>query len=155
SYAIERSCRMKADVVAQDEFDRTGLRASLNLGHTVGHAVESLGGYRLYRHGEAVAIGMVAATLLSERLGVAEEPISGRTVQILEAVGLPTKPKRPLDPDALLAAMLRDKKTTEGTLNFVLPRRIGEVVNRPVPAEVVLDVVASQGVSGTRLERKG
>jgi 3-dehydroquinate synthase len=115
--------------------------------------VEALGGYRLYRHGEAVAIGMVSAALIAERLGVAEKPVSGPTVAVLEAFGHPTRPKRPDDPDALLAAMLKDKKTTEGVLNFVLPRRIGEVVNRPVPAGVVLDVVRSQGVSGGGRER--
>lgn len=148
SHAIRRSCEMKADVVERDEFDRLGLRAALNLGHTVGHAVEALGGYHLYRHGEAIAIGTVAACMIAERMDVAAEPVAEPAVQVLEAVGLPTKPKRPVDPDALLSAMLKDKKTTDGVLNFVLPRRIGEVVNRPVPADLVLEVVAEQGVSG-------
>jgi 3-dehydroquinate synthase len=152
-HAVRRSCEMKAERVERDEFDRLGVRAALNLGHTVGHGVEALGGYRLYRHGEAVAIGMVSAALIAERLGVAVESISGPTVETLEAFGLPTRPKRPVDPDALLAAMLKDKKTTDGVLNFVLPRRIGAVVNRAVPAEVVLDVVQSQGVSGGGRER--
>ncbi len=145
SYAVRRSCAMKAEVVEADEFDRTGCRAALNLGHTVGHALEALGGYRLYRHGEAVAVGMVSAALLAERLGVAEEPVSAPILAALTALGLPTRPKVTVTPQALLSAMLKDKKTTDGTLHFVLPKRIGEVMTFPVPADAVTAALAEQG----------
>jgi 3-dehydroquinate synthase len=142
AYAIRRSCEMKAGLVEQDEFDTKNLRAALNLGHTVGHGIEALGGYRLYRHGEAIAIGMVAACRIAESMGVAEKPIADSVVQLLRIVGLPVRPKAPVDGTALLAAMLKDKKTTEGTLNFVLPTRIGHVTLQPVPSDLVLKIVS-------------
>ena len=145
SNAIRRSCEMKAERVERDEFDLTGVRAALNLGHTVGHALEALGGYRAYRHGEGVAIGMVAASKIAERMGVAEEPVVEPLARALEALRLPTAPRAPVSNEALLSAMLKDKKTTAGTLNFILPRRVGEVVVQPVPSELALDVVQSMG----------
>ena len=154
AHAVKRSIEMKARLVEADEFDRTGARAVLNLGHTVGHALEALGGYRLYRHGEAVAVGLVAAARIAEKMGVAEAPLSETIATTLQALGLPVRPKcgpgvrtdgrsgNPfVDPEALLAAMRKDKKTLGGELNFILPVRIGATVPRKVQDDLVLETV--------------
>ncbi|MBN1342474.1 MAG: 3-dehydroquinate synthase [Phycisphaerae bacterium] len=123
---IERNCRIKAEVVATDERE-AGLRAILNFGHTIGHAIESDGHYAL-RHGECVAIGMVAAA----RIAVVREMIPGseadRITALLDRLGLPTRAPRPVDVGVLMAYMLQDKKVAGGRIRFVLPTRIGEVV---------------------------
>lgn len=87
---VARSCRLKADVVEQDEFERSGLRAVLNYGHTFAHAFEALYGYGELLHGEAVAIGMIYASRLAERLGRIPSAVTQRQKSLLEAVGLPT-----------------------------------------------------------------
>lgn len=124
---VGRSCQLKAVVVSQDEREETGLRAVLNLGHTVGHAIESVAGYGgTYLHGEAVAIGMVAECRLAERLGWINSGSTERVVELLHRFGLPTEVPG-LDPDALIEAMSRDKKNRDGHVRFVLPRGIGKV----------------------------
>ncbi|HWE36963.1 MAG TPA: 3-dehydroquinate synthase [Isosphaeraceae bacterium] len=124
---IVRSCELKADVVARDEREETGLRAVLNFGHTVGHAIEAVAGYGdRFRHGEAVAVGMVAESRLAERLGWIDAATTGRLVALLARFGLPVAAPG-LDADALLDAMARDKKNRAGRLRFVLPRRLGRV----------------------------
>lgn len=124
---VARSCQLKADVVARDEREESGLRAVLNFGHTIGHAVEAVAGYGgAFQHGEAVAVGMVAESRLAERLGWIEPAVTQRLTTLLERFGLPvTCPG--LDPDLLLDAMTRDKKNLGGRVRFVLPRRIGQV----------------------------
>jgi 3-dehydroquinate synthase len=124
---VARSCRLKADVVARDEREETGLRAVLNFGHTIGHAIEAVAGYDgPFQHGEAVAAGMLAEAWLAQRLGWVGPAIGDRLVCLLERFGLPTKAPG-LDPDRLIAAMSRDKKNQGGRLRFVLPRSIGNV----------------------------
>ena len=124
---IARSCELKAEVVSKDEREETGLRAVLNFGHTVGHAIEAVEGYGgRYRHGEAVSIGMVAEARLAGQLGWIDAEIPRRIQRLLAAFGLPTA-LGGLDHDALLAAMTRDKKNRGGKIRFVLPRRIGRV----------------------------
>lgn len=123
---IARSCQLKAEIVRQDEREETGLRAILNYGHTVGHAVETLSGYGTVLHGEGVAIGMVAASRLAEKLGRIDASVTERQIALLEALGLPTKLPE-LDFDAMLSVMMRDKKVAHGRLRFVLPSRIGHV----------------------------
>jgi len=124
---VAESCRKKAGVVARDEREESGLRAILNFGHTVGHAIESVAGYGgRFQHGEAVAVGMVAESRLAERLGWIGVDVTERVVRLLARLGLPTSAPG-LDPDALLAAMRRDKKNKSGKLCFVLPRAIGNV----------------------------
>ncbi len=128
-HAIARSCRLKADVVEQDEYERTGLRAVLNYGHTFAHAYEALAGYGELLHGEAVAIGMVDASRLAERRGLIDASITERQVNLLEAVGLPTS--RPAtsnwSADDILDRMRLDKKTLGGKLRFILPTELGHV----------------------------
>jgi shikimate kinase/3-dehydroquinate synthase len=142
--AIETSVAAKAAIVARDETE-TGDRALLNLGHTFGHALEAWTGYsdRLL-HGEGVAIGMCMAFRLSEQLGLCPTGTSGRVVNHLKAVGLPTRiadiPGGKPDAHELLRLMGQDKKVKAGKLTFILVHGIGQAfVTRDVPPETVLD----------------
>jgi 3-dehydroquinate synthase len=125
-HVVARSCRLKADVVERDERELTGLRAVLNYGHTFCHAIETVSGYGTYLHGEAVAIGMVCASRLAERLGRIETSLTARQETLLRKLGLPTA-IGDLNRDSLVAAMQHDKKTEHGELRFVLPSRLGHV----------------------------
>jgi 3-dehydroquinate synthase len=134
-HIVARSCRLKADVVARDEREETGVRAVLNFGHTVGHAVEAVAGFGArFQHGEAVALGMIAECRLAERLGWIVPESTARLVALIERFGLPTA-AADLDPDALIAAMSRDKKNQQGRTRFVLPRAIGRVELTDAPTE--------------------
>lgn len=144
---IVRSCELKAEVVRQDEREETGLRAVLNFGHTIGHAIESVSGYGgRFSHGEAVAAGMVAEARLAERLGWIGPEVTGRLQDLLRDFGLPTS-WRSLDPAGLIDAMYRDKKNRGGRIRFVLPRALGtvELTDGP-PESVLLEILTS--VSG-------
>lgn len=123
---IARCCRLKADVVQQDEREETGLRAVLNYGHTFAHAFEALCGYGQLLHGEAVSIGMVCAARLAERLGRTGPELARRQRALLAALGLPVETPR-LHPARVIETMLHDKKTQHGRLRFVLPSRLGSV----------------------------
>ncbi|MED4728039.1 3-dehydroquinate synthase [Aneurinibacillus migulanus] len=138
--ALLRACSVKVAVVSEDEKER-GLRAILNLGHTFGHAFEALCGYEKLNHGEAVAIGMVAAAMLAERLGIASS-ISNRTRRILEQYSLPVALPYVMEADAVIEAMRRDKKGEGGKLVFVLPTAIGKVeIRKDIAEEPVRDVL--------------
>jgi len=124
---IARCCSIKADVVGQDETE-TGLRAILNFGHTIGHALEAISKYGRYLHGEAVSIGMAAATRLSEEVKNLPHEEAARIITLLEKAGLPTR----LDLRAparrrIMEAMALDKKAAGGQPRFVLGSRIGKV----------------------------
>jgi 3-dehydroquinate synthase len=129
--AIATSIRAKARIVEEDEFEVTGTRALLNLGHTFGHALEAFAGYseRLL-HGEAIAIGIRLAFDFSVEQGLCPKEDADRVAQHLTSVGLPTKiaqiPGTKPSPDELLALMAQDKKVKGGKLALVLVRRIGE-----------------------------
>ena len=123
--AIVRAAAVKVGVVNADPYER-GERASLNLGHTIGHGVEAASGYRL-RHGEAVAIGLVAESRLAERLGLAEQGLAGRVAGSLRQVGLPSRAPG-MAPAEVRSAMSNDKKKAGGKLKFALPRCPGQVV---------------------------
>lgn len=133
---IARCCELKAQVVAADERETTGLRAVLNYGHTFGHALEAVSGYGAMLHGEAVSIGMVCASRLAESLGRIDAELTQRQIRLLAAVGLPTK-LPDLPHEKLWRAMQHDKKVEHGRLRFVLPTRMGHV-------ELVPDIDASQ-----------
>jgi 3-dehydroquinate synthase len=124
---VIRSCQLKAGVVAQDEREETGVRAALNFGHTIGHAIEAVAGYDgPYLHGEAVAVGMVAESRLAERLGWIGRDAVDRLTRLVTHFGLPvTAPG--LDSERLQDAMRGDKKNRAGKVRFVLPRSIGTV----------------------------
>jgi len=143
-HVVARCCRLKADVVERDEFERTGLRACLNYGHTFAHALEALAGYGELLHGEAVSIGMICASRLAERLGRIDHTTTLRQQSLLESLGLPTRlpGSMKLDSAALLDRMRLDKKGIAGQLRFVLPDRLGHVeLVEGVPESAVLAVL--------------
>ncbi len=123
---VVKSCAIKARVVGQDEREE-GLRAILNFGHTIGHAVEVLGGYQGYLHGEAVAIGMVAATRMAAHMGICSQRLVSRLENLLRAAGLPTEIPADMASEAIIQAVAHDKKAVGGTLRFVLPETAGRV----------------------------
>jgi 3-dehydroquinate synthase len=121
---VRRSCAIKAEIVAQDERE-LGLRAILNFGHTVGHALEALTDYRVYRHGEAVAIGMAAAAALAAKRGCLQAGDRDRLLSLLSRAGLPVS--FPYSGAQVQELLPRDKKVYRGKLRFVLPVAIGRV----------------------------
>ena len=129
---------LKAEVVAGDERD-LGRRAILNLGHTVGHGIETTGGYARYHHGEAISLGLLAALRISERHLGLDPQWRERTRVLLERHGLPVTLDRAIGVEDVLAAMSRDKKADSGALNMVLISTPGEVLTHqdPDPASVV------------------
>ncbi|MBI3871227.1 MAG: 3-dehydroquinate synthase [Verrucomicrobia bacterium] len=144
AHIIARSCAIKAEVVSQDETE-SGLRAILNFGHTIGHAIEAISGYGRYLHGEAISIGQVKAATLSARLAGLPASDVDRIRSLFEASGLPTTIRlNAAQKRRLLAAMRLDKKVSDGEIRFVLARRIGEVVwGQRVVAQHVEAVLAS------------
>lgn len=127
AYTIERSCRNKARLVAQDERE-SGIRAILNLGHTFGHAIETAKGYGNWLHGEAVAVGMVMATDLSARLGWIIAADAQRARALIEVVGLPAVPPEDMTTEQFMELMAVDKKVLDGALRLVLLKAIGDAV---------------------------
>jgi 3-dehydroquinate synthase len=124
---VGTSCRQKAAVVSGDEREVTGLRATLNFGHTVGHAIEAVTNYRRFLHGEAVAIGMVAAASVSRALGICDGDVVARIRAVTGRTGLPTEVPGDLDRGALAEAMRADKKSQRETIRFVALETIGRV----------------------------
>lgn len=124
---VRRSCEIKADVVVRDEFETTGLRAILNFGHTVGHAAESATQYRRFRHGEAVAMGMMAAAYIGEEHGVTPPAVAREVGAALIRHGLPTAVPEDVTPEQILPLLGRDKKAEAGRAKFVLARALGDV----------------------------
>jgi 3-dehydroquinate synthase len=125
--ALERliagSCRLKGSVVERDEREAE-LRAVLNYGHTIGHALETATGYGRWTHGEAVALGIVAVARIARRLGLAAGETVARQERLLRSLGLPTRIDG-VDAEAVLAAVARDKKARDGRVPFVLAPAIG------------------------------
>lgn len=141
---ITRSCQAKVDVVTQDEKE-AGLRAILNYGHTLGHAVESLTGYSQINHGEAVGIGMVAAGEIAVKMGLWSQTDCDRTLSLIEKTGLPTKIPTELKLEAILNTLQTDKKVKAGKVRFILPTAIGEVmVSDDVTSEILESVLGSK-----------
>jgi 3-dehydroquinate synthase len=139
---VIRCCRLKAGIVEVDETERSGQRAILNFGHTVGHALEATTKFQGQSHGEAVAIGMMAAARISEQVGMLDQSNIQRIENSLLKFGLPTYCQG-VNPDDLIAATRFDKKTTLGQTGWVLLKSIGKgVVNQPVEEDVVRKVLA-------------
>lgn len=141
-YVVRISCRIKAAIVEQDEKDE-GIRGVLNFGHTVGHALEAVTGYGVFRHGEAVAVGMVAAARISCQMGLCSEEVPSRLQALLQRIGLPTALK--IEPKTLKKAICYDKKIKNSMSYFVLTKDLGSVTVTPVfdPLE------ALEGLSAT------
>lgn len=135
--AIARSCAAKARVVGADEREM-GIRATLNLGHTFGHAIETHMGYGVWLHGEAVAAGTVMALEMSRRLGWLDEAERDRGIRLLQRAGLPVVPPSEMTPEDFLGHMAIDKKVLDGRLRLVLLRHLGEArVTGDFPHEVL------------------
>jgi 3-dehydroquinate synthase len=140
-FILTHSCQAKAHIVGKDEKE-AGLRAILNYGHTIGHGVESLTHYRGVNHGEAVAIGMVAAGRLAVELGLWSQACVDRQHQLIQAAGLPTQLPCGLDLDAIVESLKTDKKVKDGRVRFVLPTQIGAaIVSDQVPTDVIKAVL--------------
>ncbi|SHG66820.1 3-dehydroquinate synthase [Thermosyntropha lipolytica DSM 11003] len=123
---IYRSCRIKSMIVEKDEKEQ-GIRALLNLGHTFGHALEKITDYKAYSHGEAVAMGTVAASLLARERGYITEEVFKRILNLYRILDI-YKEFPPFDPEVVYAAMLNDKKVMYGKMRLILPAGIGQAV---------------------------
>lgn len=123
---VTQCCRIKADVVQADPRETTGLRAILNYGHTLGHALEAVSGYGRYAHGEAVAVGMTAAARIAAGRGLVDAAFVERQSALLRALGLPIEADELAD-ERIVPALYRDKKAEGGRLRFVLPTAVGSV----------------------------
>lgn len=123
---VRRCINLKAEIVQADEFETLGVRAILNFGHTVGHAIEYLTGYGTMLHGEAISIGMVVEARLGELLGFTRPGVADQVMQYLSFQGLPCSHMALKDEDGLLNAMYGDKKAVEGRLAFSLISDVGQ-----------------------------
>ncbi len=138
---VARCCELKAKVVEKDEREK-GLRSILNFGHTLGHALEALTDYKKYKHGEAVAIGMVGACRIAEKMGMLKKEAGDRIEHLIGKAGLPVRIGVKLSVDDIIQVLSLDKKVRAGKVRFVLPERIGRVVVRnDVPEDILRDVV--------------
>lgn len=142
-YVIFRSCRIKADIVSRDEYDKKGIRMKLNYGHTVGHAIEAAAGFStLYSHGEAIAIGMAAAARIAQKMGMLKEKDAGRIEALIRKAGLPVKISKKVGINRIMKAHAYDKKMIRGVNRFVLPAGIGRVrIRENIPAGLILGVL--------------
>jgi 3-dehydroquinate synthase len=137
THLIKCSCSIKADIVARDERE-AGLRAILNFGHNIGHAIETETRYQQFTHGEAVGLGMCLESALSESLGLLEPAETRRITGLIAAYGLPSVLPEGIDLSALMHHMKLDKKTVAGEMTFILPKGIGEaLIKRGVTEEDV------------------
>jgi len=143
---IRRNVEIKARIVAADEQERTGERALLNFGHTIGHGIEAAAGYGRLLHGEAISLGLVAACRISmARAGLAAAE-AHRVTELLEQYHLPTKLPKDIPIEAILAALKADKKFEEGAIRFVLCPRLGEAyVSKDVTLADISEAVVAMG----------
>jgi 3-dehydroquinate synthase len=140
---IAKNVAIKAAVVGEDERETTGVRAHLNFGHTIGHAIEALLGYEL-RHGECIALGMIATARMAVSLGMLRPEAAHRLAALIQAANLPTQMPEPLPVEKLWQFMQHDKKVADGKIGWILPDRIGRVVRRnDVPKDVVLEALSA------------
>jgi 3-dehydroquinate synthase len=137
---VKTCCAIKGRVVEEDERE-AGLRAILNFGHTIGHALEALTNYNVYKHGEAIAIGMVAACRIAVRMGMFSEAEAGRVTELVLKANLPHRIAK-LEAEDILEKLKKDKKVRDSKVRFVLPEKIGRVVIRDdVSRAVIQDVL--------------
>lgn len=141
---IGLAARIKVGLIARDEREEKGIRTILNYGHTLGHALEEIGRYRSYRHGEAVAIGMTVAARISLKMGLTDKKLPESQTALLESYRLPTVLPRGIRWPALAAALKRDKKTTGGECRLVLPYRIGRAKLATVPMDIIRETIRSK-----------
>lgn len=138
---IATSCQIKAHVVEEDEKEKH-LRAILNYGHTIGHAIETVTDYKKYRHGEAVAIGMLYAARIAIDMGLADTTVFERQFSLIKRLGLPINTG--LNPEEIVKTLYADKKVISGRLRFILPTKIGEVIISDQVTEEILYRILSK-----------
>ena len=137
AYCIARSCEIKGLIVEADEHEH-GMRAILNFGHTIGHALEAITQYRVYRHGEAIAIGSISACMIGEELGITNPADTAAVMRLYRDADFPINLDERLPLDGLLELLAWDKKSVGGTARFVLMHEIGKVsAGHEVPLEVI------------------
>ncbi len=140
-YIVYNCSKIKAMIVEQDEKETKGLRTILNFGHTIGHAIEAAAGYKTYTHGEAIAIGMIAASRISCKLNILDSSIVSKIEDLINKVGLPTRIDK-LNLSGVLKAFYHDKKFIHGRNRLVLPKRIGQVIiYEDVPIKLIKEVL--------------
>lgn len=145
SHLILRCASIKAQVVAQDEFDKKGIRIILNFGHTIGHAIEAASKFKIC-HGDAVSIGMVCAVKLSKKLGLLNQKKASKIIHLIKLIGLATEIKG-IKPETILKAVAFDKKAIKGTNRFVLIEGIGKTkIVENIPQDLIRDVVLEQTI---------
>lgn len=143
---IIRSCQAKANIVSQDERE-ANLRALLNYGHTIGHAIESLTQYRYYTHGEAVGLGMIVAGCLATRLGCWSMASEQRQLKLIKKANLPTQIPATLKVSAIMDSLMLDKKVKNGILHFILPTHVGKAeITDQVPSDFIEQAFRLQSV---------
>ncbi|NWF75059.1 MAG: 3-dehydroquinate synthase [Nitrospirae bacterium] len=140
-YIIKRSCEIKAEVVSKDERE-SGFRAILNFGHTIGHAIETVTGYKRFLHGEAIAIGMALEARLAEMLNLINSKDASKIKSLIESYGLPFEKPTDIKPNSIFLSMQLDKKAIAGELKFILPQKIGSVlIQKNVPERSIREVL--------------
>lgn len=140
---VYRSCQNKADVVARDEKE-SNIRAILNLGHTFGHAIETVEAYKGLLHGEAVAVGMLMAADMSRRLGWLRIEEVAALAELLDALHLPTAVPKVMTVESFLDAMALDKKVSKGTVRLVLLKSVGEaLITGDYPEQILQDTITA------------
>ncbi|MDD4308330.1 MAG: 3-dehydroquinate synthase [Thermoplasmata archaeon] len=142
---VARCSRIKAGIVQEDERDR-GKRLLLNFGHTLGHALEVATGYETYRHGEAVAIGMLFAARVSEKKGLLKAKELKRIAELAETLGLPSQAEDRLEREKLISLMKGDKKSRGGKVHMVLPTGIGTTVISEIQDELLTAALEETGL---------
>lgn len=146
TYAIKRSCELKAEVVAEDEREG-GLRAILNLGHTFGHAIEAKMGYGKWLHGEAVAVGMVMAVDMSVRMGMLSTDVLSRSCDLLKRANLPIAAPSEMSVEDFLTAMAVDKKNIHGKIRLILLEKLGKAFISDKHAVELMKTVIAENIA--------
>ena len=139
---IARNVKIKAAIIAADEFETEGLRAQLNFGHTIGHAIENAAGYGRYLHGEAISLGLAAALYLSVKKAGFPPADAERTLGILRSLHLPVRLPADLTTDALMAALSHDKKFQAGAIRYILSEKPGSAfVSKDITADDLREAI--------------
>jgi len=140
---VARNVKIKGQIVAEDEFERHGTRALLNFGHTVGHAIEAVGGYGRFLHGEAISIGIAAALALSIKKAGLSHDEAEKVLRVLFSCELPIKLPSDISSDALITALRRDKKFEAGEIRFILTGQLGSAfVSKDISEEDIREALA-------------
>lgn len=140
-FIVTRCAGIKAKIVGEDEKDKKGIRTILNFGHTIGHAIEAASDYKKYNHGEAVALGMILACRISQKLGFINACLASRIENLIEKVGLPVNIKK-ISLRAIINAHYRDKKFIGAQNRFVLLKDIGKVkIVKNIPLKLIKEVL--------------